>query len=177
MSLFHPHREPLRQQGFTLVEILLYISITAILLLAVSAFLTVLLQTRVESEVRTEVDQQAQHLLQTMGLAIRNAEGISSPTPGVTGGSLTLDAYDAAADPTVFDLSSGKVRITEGAGSPVDLTSTRVSITSLTFENVTRTDTPGSIRITFTISYNSGSNRQEFNYSNTYYATYSLRQP
>lgn len=165
------------KRGFTLIEILLYVSLASVILLTVSAFLGILLQSRVKNQVVAEVEQQAQHVIQTIGPAIRNAEDITSPLVGGSATSLTLDIYDAADDPTVFDLSGGVIRITEGAGSVVDLTTSRVNVSSLTFTNITKDDTPGTVRIEFTISYNSSSSRQEFSYSKDYYATYNLRQP
>ncbi|MFC1598317.1 type II secretion system protein J [Patescibacteria group bacterium] len=163
--------------GFTLIEILLYVSIASILMLVISAFLAMLLQSRVENQVRAEVDGQAQQVMQEVGLAIRNAEDITSPTAGNSGSTLVLDVYAVADDPTTYTLSSGQIQVTEGAGSAIDLTSTRVSVSALTFTNITKAGTPGTVRVEFTITYNSSSARQEYDYTKTYYATYNLRQP
>ena len=39
-------------------------------------------------------------------------------------------------DPTIFDISDGALRITEGAGSPVAITNNKIQVSDLVFENV-----------------------------------------
>src|SRR3989338_405637 len=101
--------------GFTLVELLLYVSITAIILLATSGFLFMLLEARIKNQTIAEVEQQGLQVMQLITQTARNAEAVTSPAVGTSASSLTLDVVTVVSDPTVFDLASGVIRITEGA--------------------------------------------------------------
>ena len=128
------------QPGFTLIELLLYVSISASLLLATSIFLSMLLQSRIKNQTVAEVDQQGIQVLQTVTQATRNAEVLTSPAQGASASSLVVDVIPGAADPTVFDLSGGVIRITEGAGAAVGLTNSRITASALSFQNLSRAE-------------------------------------
>jgi hypothetical protein len=70
---------------------------------------------------------------------------------------------DAAKNPTIIDLSGGKVRIKLGAAATVDLNSADTTISSLVFTNYTSADNKAKhIGFTFTISDNLPATRQEY---------------
>ncbi len=163
--------------GFTLVELLLYVSITAIILLATSGFLFMLLEARIKNQTIAEVEQQGLQVMQLITQTARNAEAVTSPAVGTSASSLTLDVVTVVSDPTVFDLASGVIRITEGAGSAVALTNSRVTASALTFQNLSRPSTPGTVRISFTLTHVNPTGRNEYNFSKTFYASATLRQP
>jgi len=163
------------KRGFTLIELLLYISISGVIFLTGSILLFLILQSRVKNQTVAEVEQQGIQVLQLISQAIRNAENINSPLAGSSSSSISIDVISAPNDPTIFDLSTGVVRITEGAGSPISITSTSVVASDLTFENLSRTDTPGVIRIQFTLARTVLTGRNEYDYSKTFYGSASLR--
>ncbi len=164
-------------KGFTLVELLLYLSIAASVLLSISVLLSALLQSRVKNQVIAEVNQQGIQALQTLTQLVRNAESITSPAQGVSASSLTLDVVTASKDPTLSDLTSDKIRIKEGTNPYVDLTTSSVTASGLSFYNLSATSTPGTLRIQFTLTYVNPTGRNEYTYSKTFYATATLRQP
>lgn len=161
--------------GFTLVELLLYLGLAAIMVLVIATFFGTMLEARVQNQVIAEVESQGATVLQRITQTIRNADNITSPAIGASASSLTLDMVPIGIDPTVFNLASGVIRITEGAGSAVALTNSRVTVSALTFRNLSRISTPGTIRIQFTLTYVNPSNRQEYNYARTFYGSASLR--
>jgi type II secretory pathway pseudopilin PulG len=161
--------------GFTLIEILLAVGIAATLITAASALLQITLQSRIKNQVIAEVEQQGVQVLHVIAQAGRNAETITAPAVGASGASLTLDVVTAANDPTVFDLSSGTIRITEGTGSAVSLTNSRVTASALTFQNLSRSGTPGTFRATFTLTHVNPTGRNEYAYTKTFYGSASLR--
>lgn len=165
----------LKVGGFTLIEFLLYISITGMMVVTLSGLFFMVVQSRVKHQAITEVDQQSIEVINKITQSLRNAESINLPAQGASAVSLSLDVVDVSDDPTVFDLSSGAIQMTEGVGSPVALTNSNVTISSILFENLSRTNTPGVVRISFTVSHINPENRQEFAYSRTFYATASLR--
>ena len=153
--------------GFTLIELLLYISISSVLLLILSVFLSSLLHARIKNQTIAEVDQQGTQIMHLLAQTARNAEAITSPGQGATIGSLTLNTLSAVNDPTVFDLSAGAIRITEGVGSPVPLTNSRMIAS----------DTPGTVRIQFTLAHLNPAGRNEYSFTKTFISSATLRLP
>ncbi|HEC63807.1 MAG TPA: hypothetical protein ENI23_00770 [bacterium] len=164
-----------KREGFSLVEMMLYIAITSTVILGISTFLLVLLQAKVKNQTISEVDQQGLQVVHMITQTIRNADSITSPAIGVTDSTLTLVVNDAAKSPTVYDLSSGTMRITEGLGAPVALTNSRIVVSDLSFRNVGRAGTEGLIRVEFTITHVNLEGRNEYTYSKFFYDSASVR--
>lgn len=165
------------QSGFTLIELLLYVGIASIMLLVTSLFLSTLLQSRIKNQTIAEVEQQGLQVMQLVTQTARNAEAITSPAQGTSASSLTLDVIIVANDPTIFDLASGVIRVTEGGGSAVSLTNSRVTASAPTFQNFSRTNTPGTIRIQFTLTHVNPEGRNEYSFTKTFTGSATLRQP
>lgn len=163
--------------GFTLIELLLYVAISSVMLLAISFFLQTLLESRIKNQTIAEVEQQGLQVMQIITQTTRNAEAITLPAQGASASSLTLDVITGASDPTVFDLSGGVIRIAEGAGSPVALTNSRVTVSSLSFSNLSRASTPGTVRISFTLTHVNPDGRNEYSFTKTFIGSATLRQP
>jgi len=164
-------------KGFTLIELLLYVALSAILLLSISIFLSTLLESRIKNQVIAEVEQQGMQVMQIVVQTVRNADTINSPATGVSAASLSINTIVSGNNPTVFDLSGGAIRITEGAGSAIVLTNSRLTASGLTFSNLSRASTPGIVRIQFTLTAVNSTERNEYNYAKTFYGSASLRQP
>lgn len=161
--------------GYTLLELLLYISLYSIIMLSIMGLLFTLLEVRIKSRTEAEVDQQGVQIIQLITQAIRNADNINSPTAGTSSALLSLDMPGTNLDPTVFDLSSGAIRIAETNGTPVNLSNSLVTVSNLTFTNLSRSQTPGNVRIEFTVTYVNNEGRNEYDYSKTFTADASLR--
>ena len=95
-------RQATSKKGFTLVELLLYIGLVVIILLAVVQLLAVMFQSRIKHQVITEVEEQGMLVIQRIIQSIRNADAILSPTIGGVSSSLSLNVVGASNDPTVF---------------------------------------------------------------------------
>lgn len=165
------------KKGFTLIELLLYVSIAALLLLAISAFSATLLSARVKNQTIAEVEQQGAQALAMITQTVRNADSITSP--GITAGatSLVLAVTPAASSPTVFDVSAGALRIKQGAGATMPLTNSRVVASNPIFSNMSRINTPGTVRIQFTLAAVNNSGRNEYSFTKTFTGSATLRQP
>ena len=163
------------RKGYTLIELLLYVGISAGVLLVSTFFLQAMLESRIKNQTIDEVEQQGLQVIQLITQTIRNAENITSPIIGSSSSSLTLDVSDVVDDPTIFDMSSGTIRITEGSGSAISLTNSRVTASSLLFQNLSRLETPGVIRVSFILTHVNVLGRQEYDFSKTFYASASLR--
>lgn len=171
-------RERIRKSttGFTLIELLLYTTLAAIMLISVSVFLSILLGSRVKNQTITEVEGQGLYLVQIITQAIRNSENINAPPEGATSPVLSLDVPDVLKNPTVFDENGGVVRISEGANTPIPLTSSRIVISDLVFWNLSRGGTPGTLRIKFLLSHINPEGKNEYDYAKVFYSSATLRQ-
>jgi len=163
------------QKSFTLIELLLYVSIIGTVIFSVVGFLFLLMQSRVKNQTIAEVEQQGLQVMQLVTQTARNAETITAPAPGASASSLTLDVATVADDPTIFDLASGAIRIQEGADSAVALVNSRVIASALSFQNLSRASTPGTVRIQFTLTHVNPAGRNEYSYNKTFYGTATLR--
>jgi len=164
----------MRKDGFTLIEILLYVSIAGAILLSVSIFWTILLQARVKNQTMAEVESQGAFVMELITQTVRNSEVIVSPAIGASSASATLTVA-APKNPTIFDMSGGVIRITEGVSAAVSLTNSRVVASELTFQNLTGAATPGTMRVNFTLTHVNPGGKNEYDYSKTFYGNASLR--
>jgi prepilin-type N-terminal cleavage/methylation domain-containing protein len=164
----------LAHKGFTLIEVLLYISLVGVIVLSMSAFVYAMRQSQNKTNTITEVEQQGVQVMQTITQTVRNAISITTPTTGTSGATLTLSVNGPTTN--TFDLSSGVMRITQGASPAVSLTNSRVTASALTFSNLSTTGSYGTVKIQFTLSYNNTAGRNEFNYSETFYGSATIRQ-
>jgi hypothetical protein len=112
------------------VEFLIYFLILGIVMTAITSFMFDVIQTRTRVKVAVEVDQNVRLSMQRVLRALRTADSLNNGASafGDPDGVLALDMADPSADPTVFDLLDGVLRVTEGAGSPVDLTTPDVFV-------------------------------------------------
>ena len=138
------------QKGFTLIELLLYVSIVGAIIVAVAGFLSLRMQSRVKKQAISEVEQQGVQVMQVSTQNGRNATNINFSS--------------------VCDLSGGTIR-----QNTIALTNSRVVASNLTFQNLSRTGTPGTIRVQFTLTHINPEGRNEYNYSKTFYGSASLR--
>lgn len=157
-------------KAFTLIEVLLYISILVMIILTTTGFIYLLLNSRVKNQTIAEVEQQGTQVMQIVTQVIRNSQSINSPADGSSGASLSLQETVSANDPTVFDLSGGVFRIKEGTGATVNLTNSQVTVSGLTFQNLA-----GSVKIQFTVTSVGNGNGQEFSSSQTFYGSANVR--
>ncbi len=165
------------KKGFTLIEMLLYMAILSIVILAFSSFLFLSYSSRIKATVIADVEQQGNQTMSIVTQNIRNAQSVTSPISGASANSLTVTEYSAPLSPTIFAQTGNKLQITEGSNSAVDISSNRVIVSGLSFQNLARPSTPGIVRIQFTLNHLNPDNLGEYTYSKTFTATASLRYP
>lgn len=162
------------KKGFTLIELILYVSMTGVFLFTLSLFLTTLLSGRIKHHVITEVESAGAHMTSVITSAVRQAESISEPNQGQKGAVLQLTTSSTSNDPTLFDLNNKILRISEGGGAPIALHDSRIMASAIEFKNVSRDNTPGLVSFQFTLTYGEDGT-QEFVYSKTFYGSAALR--
>ena len=85
--------------------------------------------------------------------AVRSASGINSPSMGNSANSLSLQMANPDLNPTVFEVSEDKIRLSQGISGPYELTTDELEVTNLNFTNLSYPDTPGTVRIEMTIKH------------------------
>lgn len=162
--------------GFTLVELLLALTITGTLLFATSAFVYTAVSARIQQQSITEVDAQGNAMLDLITQTLRNATAIVSPASG-SAASLQFTTATPSLNPTTFQVTGGTMERIQRTGAAVPLTNGHVTVTSLTFTNLSRPGTSGAMQIRFTLSHVSPRNTAEYSYQKTFTASAALRQP
>lgn len=163
------------QLGTSLVEVLLYMAIFSVVLGSIATIWSALGQTRNKVTVIGEVEAQGSFLVKYIAQTIRNSISVNSPGAASSAASLSLVMPSAPVSPTVFQLNSGVVTVTEGVNSPVNLSNNKVSVSNLTFENRAVSGAPGSIRFSFTVSAVGSTTRGQDKYSVVFYGSSSER--
>jgi len=151
-------------KGFTLVEIIVYIFVVAVILIGVTYYAIDVISAQTKARSYQEVQQNARFALKRMIQEIRAADDLNegSSVFDTNPGTLSLAHQDTAKDPTVFDVSAGRLRITQGTNGPYYLTSDKVTVTDLTFTNLSVSERTKNIKITLTIEHINPENRNEF---------------
>jgi type II secretory pathway pseudopilin PulG len=167
ITFFHTKSKNIR--GFTLVEMVLYVSVCAIILLSLSTFLSFLLSSRVKSQAINEVNQQGFQVMNLIAGTIRNGRSIQTPAIGTSSSTLSLTTAYPLLNPTIFSLSSTTLTIKEGSSNPIALTNSRIMVSSLLFQNVSSASTTEKvIRFSFVIDYINPQGRAEYSYAKTF---------
>lgn len=163
------------RSGFTLVELLLYIAIVPLLLGAAIGVYYISTQSRIKQQTVSEVQGQGAIIVDVIADAIRTSDAVLSPAPTASSGSLILTMPNAAVSPTVFGVNANIINVTEGVGAPIPLHSDRVNVANLQFTNLNNLAANGSVQFSFELSYVNSSGRNEYDYSQTFYGSGSLR--
>ena len=161
----------MNSKGFTLIELMLYVAIASLMLSAIVFSVSLVLESRVRQQTVNEVEGQALTVMQFMARAIRDAKTISTPAIGIGGSTLTITT---SAGTVTFDVTNNVLQMSEN-GAVHPLTNNRVVVSELTFTNASRVDTPGIVRVSFTLTYKNPESRSEYDYTKTFYTSASLR--
>lgn len=164
-----------QQTGFTLIEMLLYIALSAVVLLALSQFFVLALSVRVKAQSVAEVEQQGTLVLKKIIQVIRNGSAIAVPAIGATSTSLTLAVPTGSKSPTVISQSNGRITITEGAGATEYLTDRHTVVSNLIFSNLSDASARGTVKAQFTLNSLNASSTNQYDYVQTFGGSATLR--
>ena len=167
------------KKGFTLLEILIYISILAILFLAVSSFLTWSIKLSVKATAIREATDNARRAMEIMTYEIRGAKSVYGPTFTSTQLSLETTRYLPAGETSTFidfylcgDATS-TICLKKESQNPIAITSDGVSVSSLVFTQISTT-TP-SVQVQLRLDYKTSAGKPEYQASVETTSTASLR--
>ncbi len=148
------------KKGFTLLELLLYVSIVGIVLFALTPLALNVIQMSVESSIQQELYSSARYISDRINYEIRNSTDVV-----VTPTSITLTKTLSADNPTVIAYSANNVTIKRGVGAATAINPTKSLVSDLTFTDYSGT---GTDNVGYTLTLDrlvSVGTRQEYNQS------------
>lgn len=138
----------IRVNGYTLIELLIYLSILSLfLLLATQLFISVK-SSSAYSQVLSQLVESSQLIFQDISREIKEADVISVPTSGNSSTVLSLNNGQI-----VYQVQSGILGKATG-GQTYSLHSDSFSVTALNFENVSLATQAASIRVNLSLKSN-----------------------
>ena len=173
-SCYMFHDSCYMKKGFTLIELLIYMAILIFVLVLASDMVIISLQTRDRIKATTEVQQNLRFALEKITYACRKAADVNSPADNSSGSSLSLAMNEANLDPTLFSLSGGILQMQEGTNPVQNLTTDKVTVSSLTFYQVNNTGAKPTVQVNLRVDYKAGGNPR-LQASSTGQTTISLR--
>ncbi len=144
------------QQGFTMVELLIYLAIVGLVAAAIVQVIISINSASSANHGAQSVNSNMRAAVEVMTAEIKAAQGlvVGSSTLGSDPGVLWLVPLTSSTDPVVFDLDqdNGRLRLTYGSADPVYVVSDDVRVTDLQFEHQTALNGNDAIQITMTIA-------------------------
>lgn len=155
------HASCIMKRGFTLMEVLVYISLFSLVLVFLVQFLAVILRENTKDASREEVSASLLHAITVIDSEIRNATDIYTPTSifGASSGQLSLTtvrALPADENITYVDLfvsDDERLCMRRDTAAAECLTSPRLRVTQLEFKRLTPSDGPESIQTQLALEY------------------------
>lgn len=146
-----------------MLELIIYILVVSIILTAITMYAIDVIGAQTKAKSYQEVQYNARFAVRRIVNEIRRADDLNdgSSTFDTHPGVLSIGNNDASKDPTVFDIASNRLRMTQG-GTPYFLSSDKVEITNLVFEDLSVANRTKNIKISLTVAHRNPEGREEF---------------
>ncbi|TSC55866.1 MAG: Uncharacterized protein G01um101418_555 [Parcubacteria group bacterium Gr01-1014_18] len=161
------------QKGSSLVEVIFYITVLALFVISMTMFNIDLLSGSAKLRTIQSVQDNLRFPIHKMSTDIRRSTGVNIGSsvfdthPGV----LSLQMASAGEDPTVYSISSGRLRVQRGAASPEFVTSSNVIVTNLVFKNLSVSGKTRNIQVLLTVSHDNPENINEYSWTESFQIT------
>lgn len=176
MSLLYKRQS---NNGFTLVETLIYIAIVGGIMVTFISFSLNISAARNKVYSAQEVQSNARLALDIITKKIQSASSVSTTASvfGSNPGTLYLIMSSSTLNPTIISLSANtsSLQIKEGAASTTVITSNVVSVSNLVFNNWSASSTRENIGVNLSVSYVTSTN-PEYQFSQNLQTAVSLRE-
>lgn len=165
------------KSGFTLIETMMYGLLVSGMILVSILFSLSISEGNQSARAYQEVQQNARLALDRIVQEIRAANNLDAGGSvfGTSPGTLSLTHDDASKSPTVFDVSGEVLRIRQGTGAIIPLTSDLVRVTALIFTNLSVSNRTKNIGISLTIEHLNPENTTVYQASTTMQVSATIR--
>ena len=139
-------------RGFSLIELLIYISIFVAISVFLVSILVIFTQIHVKQSSRNEVNNQISFVNTTIQRLVRESSLVDMTSNAATS-TLNLRMASSTLDPTLVYLSDNTIYLKEGSYDPLPLTDSRVTVDDFL---ATKYENPGGhaiVQVYLTISY------------------------
>jgi len=122
--------------AFTLIETLIYSAIVSGFVVLALVITYQMIDFRDDLDAGRELYENQRFLSQKINWVLSNVSVINSPAAGATGASVSVSKINHGSNPLVIDSLSGVARLTIGGGAATALTNDYVTVSDLSFENL-----------------------------------------
>lgn len=117
-------------KGFTLIEALIYIALFSIIIGGALVVTYQIIEGNQQVSANVVIQEETNFLMRKIDWALSGASIITTPAVGASGAVLNVTKEGIVLE---FDESGGIMRLKTGAGSPIDLNSSNVTVENLLF--------------------------------------------
>lgn len=161
-----------KRSGYTLIELVIYVGIVAVVALVVTNSILILNRTLASFRLERRVISSGETAMRRMIRELRLANDIhASSTLGVSPGVLSMASQeseeDASAKSVMIYVSGGVLTLRRATSSAVALTASGVTVTNLTFRQITNGTVSKAVKIELTLQALYGSASTTRNYYTT----------
>lgn len=161
-------------QGFTLVEMIIYIAIMGIVISSFMAYSLSISGVRNKNYAAATVQANGRSALSIMTKKIHEAQAVLTPTASTSDPALSLDMPGVSPNITFF-VTDGVLHMVEAGVATSTITDSRTHISQLLFTNLAASDDRANVRIEMTIGYNVPASDAAFGYTKSYRTAVSTR--
>ena len=162
-----------KNNGFTLVETLVYIALIGMTITGFIAFGLSISGLRNKVFVVQENRSNARQITDLISQKVRQAKGVKEPGEGTASSSLLLKMTDIGPDLS-FYANDGTLYMDDGVGAPVPVSSRRIMVSNLIFNNLISYGKRDNIKFNITLG-SSATSSQEYRYFEDYETAVGIR--
>jgi len=146
-----------QREGFTLIEVLMYLAIFSISAIFLINILSSSIKVQSQQSIANELNQQVSFVSSVIEREVQGASLIENPA-GEASSTLVLRYSSSTLDPTYIfaDASGTAVYIQEGSGTAQPLTNSLVAINDFTVTKYENAGGRAVVQVALTLKYNSG---------------------
>ncbi|MBU6500211.1 MAG: hypothetical protein KGJ89_00020 [Patescibacteria group bacterium] len=156
------HRVVVFSKGFSLIELLIFSAIFALIMISFISIFVAVINVNARQSAAADVNQQSQFLLQEIQYYTERASLIDMPQDTSTS-TLKIWLGIKSQDPTYIYASGTTVYLKQtDSGTPQALTTSKVSVSNLSFTRRSNAPSHDSVSISFMVAYANPSAKQQF---------------
>lgn len=168
------------KKGFTLTELLVYIAILTIIILAISSFLLWTIRSNNKAKAMRETLDGARRVMEIIAYETKEAKAVYAPTTTSTQLSLETTHYLPDEEETTYIdlyLCDTQICLKKESQSPIVLSLDNIEVKTLSFTQIATTSNRPSIQVNLTMDYKSSPTVPAYQASVNLISTISLRNP
>jgi len=168
----------MNNKSFTLIEVLVYVAVLAIIISAVSSFFLWAIRSNTKTKVMRETLDNARRAMEIITYEIKEAKSIYTPTTTSSQLSLETTHYLPQGEQTSyidFYLCENQLCLKKESQDPIALTSDRVEVKNLSFSEIATAPSDSSVQINLEVEYKNPFNLPQYQASVNLTSTIALR--